>query len=332
MRSMISRRRSPTHCATNAPVSVECMKHRSLIWITVGVAALIAGVGITWAVVSRAPSPEDAAEAYLAALASGEYARVEPLLAEPDAVGPAVAAAFEAAESYIAEDYSLETLEESAGGVGVRAEVTLGGEPGIVLFLLRRLGDEWRVDSADFLGTMTVTTDIGDSVRVGGELVVADSDQRAHAFLPAVYDVTAAPADLLSGSAQVTLDMETTVAVHVDAELTEQATVAAQEALDEYAATCAAPASTIAENCGFRVPWATDLAALESVAYRIEQNPSLSLDPDAGTFAATGGLVIATVTGTPREGGAASLTYRVENWTFRGLFDFVGDEMVLDLG
>ncbi len=96
-------------------------------------------------------------------------------------------------------------------------------------------------------------------------------------------------------------------AVSLSPSPTPEATGAAQAQLDAYADACTQPATTVPPNCGLRVPWAADLTALSSLAFRIDQRPVLVLSADARTFAATGGVVVATATGTTREGTTAQL-------------------------
>lgn len=95
-------------------------------------------------------------------------------------------------------------------------------------------------------------------------------------------------------------------------------TAAVQERLDRYADACAAPATAVPEHCGIVVPWAADLAQLSGIAFRIEAYPAVVLSPDRRSFDATGGVLVATATGTTRDGAAASFTYRTDEWALRG--------------
>lgn len=303
------------------------MKRRTIIALAAGAALVVAGIGVAWIAVNGPPPPEEGAEQYLAALASGDLTRVEALLADDITLDELTEATFSGATSFIT-DYTFEVVPDSSGAIGVRADVSLAGEPGVVFFTLRNQGGQWRV-GADFLGTLEASTTQGDSVFVSAELVAADT---AIPVFPAVYPVKAAPADALSGGLEVPVTNDAPVEVQILAELTEAATARAQEALDEIAASCTAPAAAIPPACGFRIPWATELSSLDSVAFRIEQPLTVELDAEAAMFTATGGVVVATVTGTPREGAAASPTYRIDNWTLRGLYRFTGDEMKFDLG
>jgi hypothetical protein len=91
-----------------------------------------------------------------------------------------------------------------------------------------------------------------------------------------------------------------------------------QEKLDAYADACARPATVVPEHCGIVIPWAADLASLTRVAFRIEQYPVVSISADGATFDATGGVLVATVTGTTRDGSPGVFTYRADDWSLRG--------------
>jgi len=95
-------------------------------------------------------------------------------------------------------------------------------------------------------------------------------------------------------------------------------TAAVQEQLDRYADACAKPRDTVPEHCGIVVPWAADLAGLSGVAFRIEKYPVVVLSTDGRSFDATGGVLVATATGTTRDGATASFTYRTDEWALRG--------------
>lgn len=106
----------------------------------------------------------------------------------------------------------------------------------------------------------------------------------------------------------------------------------AQAALDAYVDECTQSAAAVPADCGLRVPWAADLATLERIDYRIEEYPAIVLSPDDPTFAAPGGVVVATATGTTSDGETARFTYRDDDWTLRGFVARDGDELVLSVG
>ena len=95
-------------------------------------------------------------------------------------------------------------------------------------------------------------------------------------------------------------------------------TAAIQEQLDRYADACARPATAVPEHCGMVVPWAADLAQLSGIAFRIETYPVVVLSADGGGFDATGGVLVATATGTTRDGATGTFTYRTDEWALRG--------------
>jgi hypothetical protein len=283
---------------------------------------VVAGAALAW-LLTRPPSPEAVADDYLRALSEGDVARIESLFTE-GGLSPAAEAAFSGASGYIS-DYSLDLEDGGSGARTARAEVTLGGGPAIVEFVLTEQDGRWKVGPGA-LADVTIQTSIGDSVRIGGALVPA---ARPVALLPAVYPVTAAPAGLITGESSAVVTNEQPVTVAVDATLSPDAAPAAQEQLDAYADACARPADTVPEHCGLRVPWGADLATLSSIAFRIDAYPAIALAADGSTFAATGGDIVATATGTTRDGGAGTFTYRADDWALRGSVTFTGDEMVL---
>ena len=77
------------------------------------------------------------------------------------------------------------------------------------------------------------------------------------------------------------------------------------------------------------MPWAADLAALDSIAFRIDERPVVALHDDAAGFDATGGVIVATASGTAHGGESASFTYRADDWALRGSIRFSGDDMIL---
>lgn len=303
------------------------MRRAAVVGIAVGVAAVLVAAGVTAWTLSRAPSAEEAAERYLRALADGDFAAIARMLPEEGvdaAVLDRAEAAFAGASGHI-EDYSFEVFDDAPGLRSVRADVGLNGAPGVVGFILADTGGAWLL-SADFLASAEVTTTIGDAVWIGDALVAASVPA---SLFPAVYPVTAAPRGILTGETTVTVTNEHPIDVALDAALSAEATAAAQAQVDAYADACAQPASVIPDTCGIRVPWAADLGALTSVAFRIDRHPVVTLDVDGRAFAATGGVLVATASGTTRDGAAASFTYRADDWALRGDLAFEGDEMIL---
>ena len=288
--------------------------------------ALVVG-GLAWWLLARPAGPEETAHAYLEALAAGDGQQALALAEEPS--GPDVdrAAALEGAEEFISEASVVGI--ESDDGAAPRATVsfTLDGEDRSATFALVEQDGRWLV-AADAFGAVEATTTIGDAVLAGGEALPT---AEAVSLLPARYAVAAAPAGLVTGSAAAVVLPGATIPVGVEAAVSPEAGALAQEQLDAYAENCTAPATDVPEACGLRVPWGADLAALSSISFRVEQLPQVALADDLRSFAATGGVLVATVSGTTREGAPASFTYRADDWALRGGIVLTAEGMELEV-
>lgn len=298
------------------------MKRGAVIGIAAGAVALVAAGGILWWMLGRAATPEQTAETYLRALSEGDAGGIRSLLAEEPDGFDTIAEVFEGADGYV-DVASFEVRDDRS----VRAEVVFGDQPAVVGFTLAQTAAGWRV-TGDFLATLTVSSTIGDAVRVGGVLVPTGDVL----LLPARYDVVAAPAGLVDGTTTVDVTNDEPVSAAVEASVSPAATAAAQQQLDAYLSACTRTATSVPDHCGLRVPWAADLARLDEIAFRVDTPPVLSLSADAGSFAATGGVIVATATGTTRDGAVGSFTYRAEDWALRGIVSFSGDTMTLGVG
>ncbi len=313
------------------------MRRAAATGIAGGAVVVVAGVAFAGWLLAQPPSAEEAARTYLSALSDGDFARIDTMMANPgdEDSRRVVADAFAGAEDYI-DDPSIEEISPAqAGFTTVRASAELDGERRTLHFALSDAGGEWML-AGDHLAELEVFTDLadtglpaGDSVWIGAALAPAGTRV---ALLPAQYPVTAAPRGLVTGEASVAVSNDRTSTVQLGVSLSPAATGAAQDQLDAYADECTVPATAVPANCGLRVPWAADLATLTSIAFRIDQRPAVALSPDGRTFAATGGVVIATATGTTRDGRAGTFTYRADDWALRGTVSFEGDEMVLAVG
>jgi len=296
--------------------------------IAVAAGAVVAvGLGAGMWAVTRPASPSAVVMTYFSALAAGDARAALAVTTTPqERIGDAVTAYASVGDEISEVRVTSSTREADAARVVV--SFTLAGSPGeSSLELAARPDGGWKI--TDGLAELTATTTLGQAVAIG--------DLRAPAgapipLLPGGYDVEALPRGLVSGSTSVSLQPGMRREVEVAASLAPAATAAAQEQLDAYATACAAASSAVPPNCGLRVPWAADLATLSSLAFRVEQLPVVALSPDGTTFAATGGVVIATATGTTRQGGTASFTYRADDWALRGTVSFPGNEMVLAVG
>ncbi|HEX5730235.1 hypothetical protein [Microbacterium sp.] len=310
------------------------MKRGAVVGIAAGAAAaLIIGGSLVWWLLNRAPSAEDAARSYLNALAAGDFEAIEAMRATRlDAEAERILAeSFRGAESFVA-DPRIEEIRSAQDTTSVRASAEIAGDRHDIVFVLAEDGAGWTL-TGDYLASLEASAVlsatgelIGDSVWVSGALAPAGSDL---ALLPAEYRLEAAPRGLLSGTNSVALSNDEPSTVVLEASITPEAGTMAQEQIDAYAAACAQPAAAVPADCGLRVPWAADLASLTSVAFRIDKSPALVLSPDLRSFAATDGAVVATATGTTRQGSTGSFTYRADDWALRGSVSFAGDEMLL---
>jgi hypothetical protein len=299
------------------------VKRGVVVGIVVAAVLVVAGGGAAAWFLTRPPSPQSVADDYLRALSKGDISTIERLLVAGTADLPQIESAFAGASGHISH-YSVTVAGSSDAERSARADVELGGSPAVVGFTLVQHDGTWKVK--DPFGSLTATTTLGDSVRVGDALVKTDAPV---ALLPAAYPVNAAPQGLLTGESTAVVTTGKPVTVAVDAALSPNATSRAQEQLDAYADACTKPATAVPDQCGIRVPWAADLATLESLAFRVDAYPTLTLSDDGRTFDAVDGKIVATATGTTRAGDDASFTYSADDWALRGSVTFEGDEMVL---
>jgi len=308
------------------------VKRGAVVGIVAATAAVVLTVGGVWWFTSRPPSAGAAAEAYLRALEAGDFGAIDALREAylGDDAEVTLEQAFAGATSYI-DDAELVDVRVSEDGVAsVEAEALLGGESRMVSFALQDSGTGWRL-TGDYLGVLRAETALGagaggDAVWVGDALAPAATDLP---LLPAEYEVQAAPRGILAGSQTVAVSTDEPAAVIIDAVLSPAATELAQERIDAYADGCARPAAAVPDNCGLRVPWAADLAALDGIAFRVDEHPVVALHDDGSAFDATGGVIVATATGTTHSGEQASFTYRGDDWALRGSIRFTGDDMIL---
>lgn len=300
------------------------MKRGAVIGIVVGAIVVVAaGAGAAWWLSSRTASPADAARAYVEALADGDAARAVALVDVGDAErGVAQDAYADAKEHLTSPSVGDEKQNGDAATVAVTYE--LQGEKVAANLALRRTGDRWML--TDALATVTPTTTIGTSLRIGGAETESGT---AVMLLPGVYAVAPLPAGVLTGGTEVVATPGAEAAVAVEASVAPEATAAAQEQLDAYAQACAKPATEVPPHCGLKVPWGADLSALTSMDFRIEKTPQVALTADAASFGATGGVIVATARGTARSGDAGVYTYRADDWSLYGSVSFADGQMVL---
>ncbi|MFH8250498.1 hypothetical protein ACH3VR_09060 [Microbacterium sp. B2969] len=300
------------------------MRRGVVVAVAIAVAIVVVGGGLAWWLLSRPPGPEDTARGYLEALAAGDADRALSYAQPSDAD---LKGAFEGADEYLTEP-SVGDVADAGDEATAAVTFRLDGSTQEATLPLARHDGRWVVDSGGF-GALTATTTIGDHVIVGDAVLPAGEDLQ---LLPAVYPVHAAPRGLLDGSTPVTVLPGAHADAAVEASVSPDATRLAQQQLDVYAADCTRAATTVPTNCGLRVPWAADLATLSSIVFRVEQTPQVALAPDLRSFAATGGVVVATATGTTRGGDEASFTYSADDWALRGTIALTAEGMTLAVG
>lgn len=291
-------------------------------WLIGGVAVVVAAVAgvLIWQAASRPATAEEAATSYLRALESGDAATVQAT--GIDVSVTALDAFAEAAE--LIDDAEVSAADENDDG-SATADVSfrLGGEERTAQLTLGNRNGRWAVD-ASALGTMTATATIGAFVGIGdASFPVGEGAD----LLPAGYAVSAAPASLLDGEATVLVLPGASTDVALEVALRPEATNAAQEQLDAHLEACTAPAQAAPEGCGIRIPWGTEFRAVADTRYRIEQAPAVTLT--ATGFAADGGALVATVTGTGQDGAERTTTYRTDSWSVRGDVSFTSDGLEL---
>lgn len=301
------------------------MRRATIIGISAGAAVLVAAAGLAgWGAVSRASSPASVVTAYLEALEGGDAERAVALLADPPAQD--VVAAYRGAVEAIS-DPRVVTADTAAGAGNVDVSFVLDGTTHQQRIGVVDTAGGWRL-TGDGLGFVTIDPALGDSVVVGDALLGADAPL---VLFPAVYEVRAAPAGLVDGSATATILTGDNGGISLPGALRPEATAHAQAQLDVYADACAAAAPAVPDACGLVVPWAADLVALDEIGFAIETYPVVTFSDDARTYRASGGSIVATATGETPAGDTASFTYRSDDWTLHGTVTFRGDTMQLSV-
>lgn len=291
-----------------------------------GAAALAIGAMVVWASL-RPPSAEATANAYLDALMAGDSSAATAQLTDDAIAGLDPDIGLKDAAEWLTDARVTEIDEEANndGSVSVAYVASVLGDESTGDFSMRQTADGWRV-GADALGSITSTTSLGDSTWVGISLVPAD---RSVTVLPAAYTVAPAPAGLVQGETLAAVTPGAQLSLELDPTLSPAAESQAQTQLDSYADQCAAATTAVPERCGIRVPWAADLAVLESIALRVDEYPVVVLADDSTTFRATGGVLTVAVTGLTRGGDRQTFDYRADAWSLQGAVEFAGNEMVL---
>lgn len=327
------------------------MKRRTAVVVAMilGV-VLIAGGALTLWLLSRPTGPEATAAAYLSALERGDGPAASALSDQRAANMPPVAFDALAGASEWITDASVGSVALDGTDASAKVSFTLSGSTHDATIGLSNASGAWLVTVAPAVAVVAKST-LGAGIVVGGggasgasgspgtagagsagiAVPFDESGSVTIGLLPAVYEVSAAPAGLLEGAASVVAIGPGIIEIALEPVLGEAATAAAQTQFTAYLAACTAPTTTVPSACGIRVPWAADLATLSGLKFRIDVAPALMLAPDGSGFAATGGTLIATATGTTDEGTEASFTYRDTEWALRGGVAFTLDELVLEV-
>lgn len=292
-------------------------------WLVAAMVAvlLIVAVIVIWQGQSRAGSAADAAHAYLRAIESGDAAAVQDTGID---VSDEALQAFDGATSVVS-DATVISVDETGSSALAHVSFVLGEAEHDADLALVRSDGRWVPDGSG-LAEVTVSTTAGTAVSIGD--TVLDASEVLF-LVPAVYTVAAAPTAYLTGSSDVVALPGTADDVEVEASLQPEATEAAQQRLDELLEACAAEKAVPADGCGIRIPWGTDFRTVDSAAFRIDTMPTVVLGDDGASFTASGGELVATLTGTARDGTSRTTTYRSENWAVRGDVTLAGNEMTL---
>lgn len=296
---------------------------RARVWLVVATVTvlLVAASIVVWQSRSHTVSADDAAHAYLRALESGESSAVEATGVD---VSDEALQAFDGADSVVT-DAAVISVEETGSSATARVSFVLGGTEHDAELTLVRSDGRWVPDRSG-LAEVTASQTLGTAVAIG-DTVLDTAD--AITLVPAVYDVSVVPAAYLSGSVDVVALPGAIDRVDVEASLRPEAADAAQQRLDAILEDCASETAIPVDGCGIRIPWGTDFGSVDDAAFRIEAMPSIVLAEDGASFTASGGELVATLTGTDRDGNARTTTYRSENWAVRGDVTFDGNEMTL---
>lgn len=292
-------------------------------WVIGGAAGIVvvaAGLWL-WQSAVRSSTPEEATLDYLHALESGD---ADTVVASGVVVSTIALDAFEAATGLI-DDGEVIRVRDDGDGVSATAEVSfdLDGETHTAQLTLGIIEGRWSVDATG-LGTLVAESTIGSDVAIGDTTVPTG---KAVSLLPATYTVAAAPTTMLEGENPVQVLPGAKATTAVDAAVRPEATAAAQAQLDEILEACTAAGTEVPDGCGIRIPWGTEFREVDSIRYRIDESPVITLTPSG--FIAEGGALVATVTGTGQNGEALTTTYRTVSWNLRGDVAFTADDLVL---
>ena len=285
---------------------------------------MLAGV-VLWLVL-RPSGPQSAAEDYLAALSRGDAASALGLVVTDGLDVSSAEDAFAGVSGTISEA-RVTAMNEDGDTATAEIAYTLDAASASGEITLVRTDAGWKVTQSG-LGTLTIASARGDAAAIGTAIVEVGAP---FLLLPGLYDVLPAPVGILTGTATAGVTPGGAATADLQPELSDTALETASAQVQAYIDACTAPTDAVPEGCGIRVPWAADLATLTSLAFRVETAPTLAIAEDLSSFAATGGVLVATATGTARDGSAGTFTYRTDDWSLRGGMDFTGNQLVLSV-
>jgi hypothetical protein len=302
------------------------VKRGPLIAVVAAGVVLLAVAGLVLWLLQRPPGPQAVAEDYLRALAGGDAETALDLVAS-DSLDPSmIEAAFAGATATIS-DAEVTGVIEDGETATASITYTLDSTSGSGELMLQQTPTGWKV-APDGLGTVTITSALGDAAAIGTAVFGVNEPV---VLLPALYQIDAAPVGILTGALTVAVAPGSAATAALQPQLSDTALETASAQVQAYVDACTAPADAVPENCGIRVPWAADLATLTSLSFRVETAPTLAFAEDLSSFAATGGVLVATASGTTRDGSAGTFTYRTDDWSLRGGMAFTGNQLVLSV-
>jgi hypothetical protein len=302
------------------------VKRGPLIAVVAAGVVLLAVAGLVLWLLQRPPGPQAVAEDYLRALAGGDADTALDLVAS-DSLDPSlIEAAFAGATATISDAEVTGVIEDGETATAT-ITYTLDSTSGSGELMLQQTPTGWKV-APDGLGTVTITSTLGDAAAIGTAVFGVNEPVL---LLPALYEIDAAPVGILTGALTVAVAPGSAATAALQPQLSDTALETASAQVQAYVDACTAPADAVPENCGIRVPWAADLATLTSLSFRVETAPTLAFAEDLSSFAATGGVLVATASGTTRDGAPGTFTYRSDDWSLRGGMVFSGNQLVLSV-
>lgn len=302
------------------------MKRGPLIAVVAAGVVLLAVAGLVLWLLQRPPGPQAVAEDYLRALAGGDADTALDLVASDSLDSSLIEAAFAGATATLS-DATVTGVSEDGDTATASITYTIDSTSGSGELMLQQTPTGWKV-APDGLGTVTITSTLGDAAAIGTAVFGVNEPVL---LLPALYEIDAAPVGILTGALTVAVAPGSAATAALQPQLSDTALETASAQVQAYVDACTAPADAVPENCGIRVPWAADLATLTSLSFRVETAPTLAFAEDLSSFAATGGVLVATASGTTRDGAPGTFTYRSDGWSLRGGMVFSGNQLVLSV-